>query len=406
MFLFCWFVEIVVYYKLGSLIFSTLCLQFVEISSYQVARASTVLFSVTFEYFLLQKVTTGRRIMACLIIIAGFCFGSFDTTKFTLYSATLGVLASAIGALFMICAKKSQGFYTSPLSALLPKQLATVVLVFPILILSSETQNLSQLWVSLFPPPMSNNDIEAVSNVDLLSFCSPNESFFDPNSQSCIYFPFICHLSKRSVFLMSLSASLLGTLFVTLAQCFVLQKLSATSCNIVGYVKSCVQSFGGVILFGEHLSFQASCGLLLVLLGSAFYSLVPPSSTPSSSVSSASQGSLNDSFLSPSISPLRRNSKLKDVDLLISTSVKRNFPSQFSQILSSRANARNSVLTANHSDKSENNHVNFIQELPDADNLTDISLPPPASNIRHRPTTSFIPISSEESKKKPYIKSR
>lgn len=56
----------------GMITFNNLCLQYVEVSFYNVARSLTIVFNVAFTYVILGEQTTPMTLGTLLIVVAGF----------------------------------------------------------------------------------------------------------------------------------------------------------------------------------------------------------------------------------------------------------------------------------------------------------------------------------------------
>ena len=69
---------------LGMIVFNNLCLKYVEVSFYQVARSLTIVFNVIFTYFLLNKSTSRNAIICCAVITLGYLLGCDGEVKFSI----------------------------------------------------------------------------------------------------------------------------------------------------------------------------------------------------------------------------------------------------------------------------------------------------------------------------------
>jgi drug/metabolite transporter (DMT)-like permease len=59
-----------------------LCLHYVEVSFYQVARSLTICFSIALSYFVLGVKTSPRAIAACVVVMVGFAIGAKASHSF------------------------------------------------------------------------------------------------------------------------------------------------------------------------------------------------------------------------------------------------------------------------------------------------------------------------------------
>ena len=91
----------------GMLTMNNLCLQYVEITFYQVARSLSIPFNIAFTYLLLKRSTSGPAIIACMIMFVGFIMGSVGEMNFTWEGIIFGVGSSIFVALYGIWVKKA-----------------------------------------------------------------------------------------------------------------------------------------------------------------------------------------------------------------------------------------------------------------------------------------------------------
>jgi solute carrier family 35 (GDP-fucose transporter), member C1 len=56
----------------GMITFNNVCLQYVEVSFYNVARSLTIVFNVVFTYFILNETTSLLTCSTLLIVVLGF----------------------------------------------------------------------------------------------------------------------------------------------------------------------------------------------------------------------------------------------------------------------------------------------------------------------------------------------
>ncbi|CAG8664214.1 14898_t:CDS:2 [Gigaspora margarita] len=91
------------------LAFNNLCLQFVEVTFYQVARSLSILFNIIFTYTLLGAKTSFAAIVCCGIVFLGFVVGSYYEINFSWEGIIYGVASSAFVALYGIYVKKTLG---------------------------------------------------------------------------------------------------------------------------------------------------------------------------------------------------------------------------------------------------------------------------------------------------------
>ena len=68
----------------GMITFNNLCLQYVQVSFYNVARCLSLVFNVMFSYFLLGQTTSYLTCSTLLVVIAGFICGIQGEIDFSL----------------------------------------------------------------------------------------------------------------------------------------------------------------------------------------------------------------------------------------------------------------------------------------------------------------------------------
>jgi GDP-fucose transporter C1 len=90
----------------GMITFNNLCLKWVEVSFYNVARSLTIVFNVIFTQALLGTKTSFGVMMCLLIVILGFLMGSRGETNFSMWGTVSGVLSSLFVSLNSIYTKK------------------------------------------------------------------------------------------------------------------------------------------------------------------------------------------------------------------------------------------------------------------------------------------------------------
>jgi len=90
----------------GMITFNNLCLKFVEVSFYNVARSLTIVFNVFFTSVFLGKQTSCKTIGCLLVVILGFVMGSEGEMNFSLIGTIAGVTSSLFVSLNAIFTKK------------------------------------------------------------------------------------------------------------------------------------------------------------------------------------------------------------------------------------------------------------------------------------------------------------
>ena len=86
--------------------FNNLCLKYVEVSFYNVARSLTIVFNVFFSRIFLGIPTSLKTILCLGIVIIGFAVGSHGELNFSLIGTVSGVMSSLFVSLNSIFTKK------------------------------------------------------------------------------------------------------------------------------------------------------------------------------------------------------------------------------------------------------------------------------------------------------------
>ena len=86
--------------------FNNLCLKWVEVSFYNVARSLTIVFNVFFSRVLLGIPTSFKTIICLGVVIIGFLIGSHGELNFSILGTCAGVLSSLFVSLNSIFTKK------------------------------------------------------------------------------------------------------------------------------------------------------------------------------------------------------------------------------------------------------------------------------------------------------------
>ncbi|KAK8812495.1 hypothetical protein WA158_007728 [Blastocystis sp. Blastoise] len=208
--------------------FNNLCLKYVDVSFYLIARSLTIVFNVLFTFFFLHTTTSFPVICSLCVVIFGFFIGNDGQMVFSLWGTVFGVLSSVFVSLNSIYTKKL---------------------------------------------------IYVVDN-DSWKLCFYN------NMNACVLFiPFIfyfeydiimshIHVLQSSTFWFWMSfAGIVGFLIgiVTILQ---IKLTSPLTHNISGTAKACVQSICAVIFRGETMGLKMIIGSASVLTGSFLYSYI------------------------------------------------------------------------------------------------------------------------------------
>jgi len=96
----------------GMITFNNLCLKWVEVSFYNVARSLTIVFNVFFSWCLLGQSSSCQTILCLGVVILGFLMGSWGEINFSLLGTVAGVMSSFFVSLNAIFTKKVSEIFT------------------------------------------------------------------------------------------------------------------------------------------------------------------------------------------------------------------------------------------------------------------------------------------------------
>ncbi|KAH8870961.1 GDP-fucose transporter 1 [Schistosoma japonicum] len=210
--------------------FNNLCLKYLSVSFYFLARSLTIIFNVIFTYFLLNVKTSPKALACCAVIIVGYCVG-------IIVEGNLGPL-SLIGVIFgtassITCALNS--IYTAKC---LPKVEGSV-------------------WRLTFYNNI-NSLLLLIPVIGLLEYQSITEHLF----YTSIYFWFIMLISG----IFGFAIGYISTLQI--------QVTSPLTHNVSGTAKAAAQTVLAVIIYHEIKSVSWWLSNVITLGGSIFYSAV------------------------------------------------------------------------------------------------------------------------------------
>jgi GDP-fucose transporter C1 len=208
---------------------NNLCLQYVEVTFYQIARGLTTVFNVVLSYLFLGESTSAKALFCCSLIIAGFYIGVENEVRFTLIGTAFGVASSLFVCLNALYTKKiNQVVEGNQWRLALYNNLNATFLFPPIIILAGEHAVL-------------------VDHFDYL--VSP------------------AYWTMMTV--TGLFGFLIGILTV-----FQITLTSPLTHNIAGTAKATLQTLLALLIYQNPVTWKGGMGILFVLLGSAFYTAV------------------------------------------------------------------------------------------------------------------------------------
>eukprot|EP01113_Clastostelium_recurvatum_P021573 TRINITY_DN2557_c0_g1_i3.p1 TRINITY_DN2557_c0_g1~~TRINITY_DN2557_c0_g1_i3.p1 ORF type:complete len:363 (-),score=77.93 TRINITY_DN2557_c0_g1_i3:19-1083(-) len=213
---------------IGMISFNNLCLQYVEVSFYQVARSLSICFSILLTYLILGQKTSQKAILACGLVFLGFVLGSLGEVNFSWLGVIFGIASSMFVALYSIYVKKVLPYVEGNEWKLMAYNTTlSIPMLFPLVLLNGEIGRLQE---------------EPVAS--------------DPN--------FWVVMTITGVF---------GYL-ISVAIFMQIKHTSPLTNTISGTVKACVQTILAVVIWGNEITGTNAMGIGLVIAGSFWYSMI------------------------------------------------------------------------------------------------------------------------------------
>lgn len=123
----------------SMIVFNNLCLKYVEVSFYQVARSLTIVFNVVFDFVVLGQVTSLPAIGCCALVVSGFLLGNDQELRWSLQGVVFGVASSFFVAMNSIMVKKKFRLVDNdPWKLTLYNNVNATILFLPLIVLSGE----------------------------------------------------------------------------------------------------------------------------------------------------------------------------------------------------------------------------------------------------------------------------
>jgi GDP-fucose transporter C1 len=205
---------------------NNLCLQYVQVSFYQVARSLTILFSIFFTFLLLGQSTSMKCIHACLLVVVGFSLGSIGEAQFSWLGIFYGVLSSLFVALYGIVVKRVIGYVDNDNWRLLVyNSLMSSVLMLPMIHLGGELDGI----------------LNHLNTIDM------------PTALTIFATGIFGFLINIAVFLQ-------------------IKHTSPLTNNMSGTFKGCFQIILSSYFYGDEVTFLNGVGSVIVIIGTAWYS--------------------------------------------------------------------------------------------------------------------------------------
>lgn len=206
-----------------TLIFGNICLKHTPISTYQLARSLTLPLNFLFSlYFFKQIKFNGKMMLSCVIVSIGFFIFSFDNFNTNFHSVFYGSLVSVIQAIHLNLLKTKLNIFKDNVQMIYHNVIYSTLIL---LIYLTITRDIFAFF------KLDAHSVFCLFISCLISVCLTLSSFM------CIYY------TDNVVF------------------------------NMLGNVKSTIQTVLSKFYYTEDLNFNTFVGILLTTIGSFFYAL-------------------------------------------------------------------------------------------------------------------------------------
>ncbi|KAF7459231.1 Triose-phosphate Transporter family protein [Cryptosporidium felis] len=214
----------------GLVAFGNICLKYVQVSTYQLARSGSLIFTVIVSYLMLGQKQTWQSILACVVVCAGFLIGSLDRSSLSTMGIITGLASSFCQVFYNVFMKKCMNHFDGDAVQLMKyNQFISTLLLIPCIFLAQEL------------------------NLVL------NSAVFDINQSEFF-----------RIWVLLIVCGLLSML-LNYFTFLVVGYTSPVTFNVLGMFKSCAQTAGGFIIFHDHASVHSVTGICLTLAGSVWY---------------------------------------------------------------------------------------------------------------------------------------
>lgn len=212
----------------AMIVCNNLCLQFVEVSFYQVARSLTILFTILFTYLILSQKTAPAAMVACAVVVIGFSIGSIGEARLSLAGLAFGLTSSVFISLYGIYVKKIMHVLDgNQWRLLLYNAIISAILLLPLIVLSGEVGDLVESG----------------------------------------------ELERTETWVTNTIAGLLG-FALNIAVFLQIKYTSPLTNNICGTLKATTQTLLAIYIYRNPVTFMNGLGISLVIAGSGAYSYV------------------------------------------------------------------------------------------------------------------------------------
>lgn len=218
-----------------GLSFNTICLQYVDASFYQVARALILPFTVIFSYILLNQNSSNKILLACLIVCIGFFVGvSSERLTISIIGIIFGICSSISTALHAIVIKKSLNVVKgNTMDLVYYNNFMSAIAFLPLIFLFSEQNQFLKLFIK---NPITNQ-----------------------------------YSMEAKTFLIGILVTGFFGFLINIAGFLQIKVTSPITHMISSAFRGVVQTILGYLLFGDLLTTGRVGGIFLILFGSCIY---------------------------------------------------------------------------------------------------------------------------------------
>ncbi|KAH8741492.1 hypothetical protein FG386_003134 [Cryptosporidium ryanae] len=217
----------------STIVLNNACLSMAKLSTYSVAKSTTLIWNVIFQYILLKVKLPLSTILSCFLIISGVAVGSLDTSTLSPLALIAGCLSSIFQSLFNTCIGVALPKTSNDTSEVLVRnqELSSIFLVIYIIV-SKELENLIR---------------------------------FSP-----------CFDLSSNLFLSCWITFFLTTAFAAGVNKFTFMVIGLTepsTFSVIGFTKSGIQIAGGWFIYKDPASIKSVTSVILTLSGSLIYGI-------------------------------------------------------------------------------------------------------------------------------------
>lgn len=207
---------------------NNLCLKYVEISFYQVARSLTIVFNIIFDFMILGQRTSLPAMLCCAMVVSGFLLGNQQEIRWSLEGVIFGVAGSFFVAMNAIFVKKKFPLVdNSPWKLTLYNNLNASLLFIPLILFFDEPQTIAE----------SEN------------------------------------ITKSKFWIMMIVGGVFG-ICISFAVAAQIKYTSPLTHNVSATAKSAAQTVLGLLVYKNPITIWGAASVAVILFGSLLYSLV------------------------------------------------------------------------------------------------------------------------------------